>query len=306
MARSTISRLVQRYNVTGSVKDRPRPGAQRITTRRQDVYIRLRHLRNRFLTASATARITVGNRGRPIHRLTVMNRLKAHGIRSRRPYKGIILRRRHRNVRLQWARQNVRNRNWRHVVFSDESRFYLLNSDGRCRVFRRQNERLSDNCIVEHDRFGGGSVMVWGAINYGFNSELIICQDNLNANSYINQILTPVVLPMFTQSQGLIFQPDNAPPHRARLTTNFLNQHNMQVLPWPAMSPDCNPIENLWDELGRRVRQRPQQPRNVNELALALRQEWNRIPLCVYRRLCQSMRSRLQEVIANQGGHTRY
>ena len=33
------------------------------------------------------------------------------------------------------------------------------------------------------------------------------------------------------------------------------------------MSPDCNPIENLRDVFRRRVRQRPQQLRNVNELA---------------------------------------
>ena len=25
-----------------------------------------------------------------------------------------------------------------------------------------------DNCVLERNRFGGGSIMVWGAINAGF------------------------------------------------------------------------------------------------------------------------------------------
>ena len=147
-----------------------------------------------------------------------------------------------------------------------------------------------------------------GAINYAFKTELIICQGNWYANSYINQILTSVILPMFTQRQGWILQQESVSAHRVWQITMFLNQHNIPVLAWPAMSPDCNPIENYWDELGHRVRQRPHLPRNVNELhvALALRQEWNRISLHVYRWLCQSLRFRLQEVIVNQGGHTRY
>ena len=306
VARCTINRLVQRYRATGSVADRPRAGAPRVTSRRQDVYIRVRHLRNRFLTASSTARVIMGNRGRPIHRTTVANRLRSYGIRCRRPYKGLLLRRQHRNARLQWARQNVHNRNWRNVVFSDESRFNLFNADGRRRVFRRCNERYSNTCIVEHERYGGGSVMVWGAINYAFKSELVICNGNFTANAYINQVLRPVVCPMFQQHQGLTYQHDNAPPHRARATTNFLNQHNIPVMPWPAMSPDCNPIENMWDELSRRVRQRRNTPRNLRELSRALREEWNHIPRRVYRKLCQSMRSRLQHVILQQGGHTRY
>ena len=62
VARCTINRLVQRYRATGSVADRPRAGAPRVTSRRQDVYIRVRHLRNRFLTASSTARVIMGNR----------------------------------------------------------------------------------------------------------------------------------------------------------------------------------------------------------------------------------------------------
>lgn len=304
--RSTVFRLIRRFNATGSVADRPRPGARRVTTARQDVFIRQRHLRNRFLNAQSTASIVVGTRGRTIHRRTVANRLRERGILCRRPYKGIVLRRQHRLARLQWANNHHGNTNWRRVVFSDESRFNLFHADGRFRVYRRRNERFADNCVLEHDRFGGGGVMVWAAINFNFKSQLIICNGNLNAERYIQQVLQPVVLPMFQRRQRLIFMQDNAPAHRARATTTFLNNNNIPVLPWPSRSPDCNPIEHLWDELGRRLRRRQNQPNNVRDLANALIDEWRRIPRRVYRNLCESMDSRLRAVIAANGGHNRY
>ena len=49
---------------------------------------------------------------------------------------------------------------------------------------------------------------------------------------------------------------DNARPHVARINRQFLNRYNVDVLPWPAVSPDMNPIEHIWDYLGRKVRAR--------------------------------------------------
>ena len=75
---------------------------------------------------------------------------------------------------------------------------------------------------------------------------------------------------------------------------------------WPAVSPDMNCIKHMWDELGRRLRKRLNQPNNVAELGRALQEEWRNIPMATVRRLVRSMRRRLQTVIQNNGGHCRY
>uniref|UniRef100_A0A8K9WVB2 Tc1-like transposase DDE domain-containing protein n=1 Tax=Oncorhynchus mykiss TaxID=8022 RepID=A0A8K9WVB2_ONCMY len=104
-----------------------------------------------------------------------------------------------------------------------------------------------------------------------------------------------------------MFQNDNAQPHVARICTQFLEAKNVQVLPWPAYSPDMSPIDHhVWDLLDRRVRARAIPPRNVRELAGALVEEWGNISQQVLANLMQCMRRRCTAVLNAAGGHTRY
>ena len=98
---------------------------------------------------------------------------------------------------------------------------------------------------------------------------------------------------------------DNARPRVARICRQFLNRNNVNVLPWPAVTPDMNLIERIWDYLGRKVRARG----NVHirgDLENALIKEWNNIPYVVIRRNVRSMRGRLAACINSRCGHTRY
>ena len=70
-----------------------------MTTRAQDRHIRTSHLRNRFLTATATTAMTRGQNNNRICAQTVRRRLAEHGIRARRPYNGPKFTRRHRRNR---------------------------------------------------------------------------------------------------------------------------------------------------------------------------------------------------------------
>ena len=138
-----------------------------MTTRAQDNRLRTQHLRDRYRPATRTSATTIGNHGRPIGAQTVINRLRAHGIRPRRTYVGPQLLKIHRRARLQWCRAHVRWQagQWKQVLFSDESRFTLERSNGLARVYRRSGERYTDACDKQTDRFRGGWVMVWAVIN---------------------------------------------------------------------------------------------------------------------------------------------
>ncbi|GFX66317.1 DUF4817 domain-containing protein [Trichonephila clavipes] len=62
------------------------------------------------------------------------------------------------------------------------------------------------------------------------------------------------------------------------LCSDCLDSEGIQRLVWPARSPDLNPIENVWDALGRQVAGRNYPPINKNTLIRALTEEWDKLP----------------------------
>lgn len=311
----TIYRLQQRFQATGSTSDRPRSGRPPVTTLRQDRQIVRSHLQNRFARATETARTTIGTHQRPISDDTVRRRLRQRNVRCRRPHVGPVLTDRHRRARLQWATQhlNWRHREWRTVVFSDESRYCVSTADGRLRVWRRRGERYADDCVLERDPWGGPSIMVWGAIALNHKLGPMVFQNvgpgrghGVTAARYIDQALRPFVVPHFGRHGNHIFQQDNARPHTARATGDFLRQHGIQTLPWPALSPDLNPIEHLWDEIQRRLNDVQPRPTTAAELTQAYHRVWAQVPMAFINRLVHSMYRRCNAVVNAHGGHTRY
>ena len=98
---STISMQWNRFQQTGSTNDRQKNGRPCIATPGQDRYIRVFHLPNQIVAASASAAGIPGLR-RMISQ-TVRNWLRQHGIRPRRPYFGAVLTPLHRRERVRWC-----------------------------------------------------------------------------------------------------------------------------------------------------------------------------------------------------------
>ena len=78
---------------------------------------------------------------------------------------------------------------------------------------------------------------------------MIVIQGNLNAPRYIDEVLRPHTIPFLcNKGLGVTFQHDNARPHTALIKRPFLFRSKVDILPWPAVFPDLNPINHVWDE----------------------------------------------------------
>lgn len=127
----------------------------------------------------------------------------------------------------------------------------------------------------------------------------------MNAIKYC-EILEGHMLPHFQEKMapGSIFQQDNDPKHTSRLARKFLSDHDVQVLEWPPQSPDLNPIENLWELVDREVKKK--KTSNLQQLEEIVKLEWKNVSPNHVISLVDSMPSRLNAVIANNGYATKY
>ncbi|GFX68795.1 transposable element Tcb2 transposase [Trichonephila clavipes] len=104
----------------------------------------------------------------------------------------------------------------------------------------------------------------------------------------------------------LLFMDDNAPCHRTVAAEQLLESEDIERMDWPARSPDLNPIEHVWDFLGRRLAARTLPPITIRELRLALKDEWVAMPQQLIDTLILSMGRRCETRLAVKGDHIPY
>ncbi|GFY13575.1 transposable element Tcb1 transposase [Trichonephila clavipes] len=97
---------------------------------------------------------------------------------------------------------------------------------------------------------------------------------------------------------------DNARPHRANIVDECLQSDDITRMEWPAYSLDLNPIEHVWDMLGRRIAARQPPPTCLLELRRTLLDECCNIPQDQIDNLMLSMPKRCMACIASSGRHT--
>ncbi|GFT88535.1 transposable element Tcb2 transposase [Trichonephila clavipes] len=268
IAHSIVSRLWRQFQTTGTAIRGFSSGRPRGTTPADDRYIVLQAKRNRRQTAGEIARHTTQATGRPISRFTVARRL--HG--------------------------------------GDESRFSLRSDFYRILIWRERGSRNHPSNIIERDRYGGRGVLVWGGIMLGSRTDLhIFNAGSVNGTRYCNEILLPYVL-LFRGAMGLqfLFMDDNIPCHRTVAAEQLLESEDIERMDWPARSPDLNPIEHVWDFLGRRLAARTLPPVTIQELRLVLQDEWAAMPQQLIDTLILSMGRRCETCLAVRGDHISY
>ncbi|GFT94619.1 transposable element Tcb1 transposase [Trichonephila clavipes] len=268
-------------------------GRVRSTTPAEDRHIVLSAKRNRRTTAQQVANHFLAASGKQISRKTVDRRLRGGGLYARRPVVCVPLTRQHRNARLQWCREhhNWTEQDWACVLFSDESRFSLSSDCRRQLIWRESGTAYRPENIQEKDRYPTCSTMVWAGIMINGRTRLhVVANGSMTGQRYIDEVLLPHVL-LFRGAVGdkFVFMDDNATCHRTLAVHDCLDSEGIQRLVWPARSPDLNPIENVWDALGRQVAGRNYPPTNKNTLIRALEEEWDKLPQQLLDNVVQSM-----------------
>jgi len=254
------------------------------------------------ITANVTRSI-----GEPVSSITVRRELHGRKFFGRAAAKKLLLSQPTRAARLAWCRRqlNVLRTSpnfWHTVLFSDEVRFGLSNN-GRVWVWRQANERYNLKCTISRSSVRK-SIMYWGCISYDGTIALIWCSNSMKAAEYLT-VLEEAAIQVATSGFGLTFMDDNAPIHRANVVREWMEVHAVNCLPWPAYSPDLNPIENIWASMKQKIRDGAQIT-TLDELDAAVRREWANISVATIHKLYDSMKKRLQKCKSAHGYPTKY
>ncbi|GFW90061.1 transposable element Tcb1 transposase [Trichonephila clavipes] len=247
--------------------------------------------------------------GTTVSRQTVYRRLGYIGLYARRPVRCVPLTATHCCLRLTWSREHAlwTPQQWSCVMFSDESRFSLKSDSRRTLIWRAPGTRYHQENTIERHRYGSAGWLVWGGIILGSRTDLHVQSITMIGHIFRDVILEQHVR-LFQGAMGaeFLFMEDNARLHRKNIVDECLQSEDITRMDWPTYSPDLNPIEHVWDMLGRRIAARQHPSTCLPELQRALLNEWCNIPQDQIDNLILSMPRRCKACIASSGRHTPY
>jgi len=296
---NTVSLWVARWRDERSLADAERSGRPRATLDDTDQDIGLysdAHVND-------TPRDIVRALELPVDRRTVRRRLNEIDLHS------YVQRPEHENIRARLSFAEGYSRwtedEWSRVMFSDETHF-PLGHQGREYVQRPPGAGLDPKYTRKENERLEGKVSLWGCICAEGLGHAELYVDTLNARRYQTILGLNLVSSahQFWPKGQWWFQQDNWTVHTAGTSRLWFESHGVDLIEWPAWSPDLNPIEELWNDLKRRVYGR--HPQTMEQLEQFITEEWAATDLNFIARICRNMPRRLQLVISNEGHKIAY
>lgn len=300
--------IIKRYNERGDFKRKTGSGRKPILNIDQRRQVLKKIESNNKISAKRIA-----NEMREIEKIDISRRsisrmLVNSGFESRVPAFKPMLTKKHKNERFEmmkkWSMWSASK--FQRIIFSDECRFEVDGNDGTQRIRRLSGTRYESSNIIGKYKYGKGGIMVWGCITYEGVGKLAIVDTTLDRYGY-TRILSENLFDVIDNMQGdneIFFQQDNAPCHKAKHTLDFFENNSINLLKWPAQSPDLNPIENLWSFMKHELKKN--NIKSKKDLANKVKQIWENIPNEYIKSLYKSIPKRIEEVLRAKGGHTRY
>lgn len=315
--KSTVHAFLTRYKNLGTHENRPIVGRTPLITTRTK-----RRLVRQAKKARQQPLQELTNEVAPYASVrTIQRSLAGEDIKKWRAKKRALLKEDHVAQRLSWAKEHKdwTKEDWERVIFSDECSVEKSKDPRGVWVFRTPSEKYHKDCIYGVTKGPGIKLMVWGCI-WGRNKGPLIpiFEKSVNRWVYISVLedsLKDVYQEVHNTLGDPVFQQDNAKIHTAKDTMAWFEEHNIQVMKWPANSPDMNPIEHVWKRLKERMHKRfpeihktPGGPAKVRSaLAEALVETWREeIEGDFLEKLWESMPQRVAALLEAKGWYTKY
>lgn len=208
--------------------------------------------------------------------------------------------------RLNFAREHRfwDENEWRQIIFTDESPFYLVKTDGRIFIRRMESEAYQED-TVQFSVSKSKLILVWGAMSHTGVGPLIRVEGTVNAEKYLSFFryrLRRYYPGLYNGNQK--FQDDNSQVHTADIVNNWFAKFDIERLEWPSKSPDLNIIEDIWGYIKYHLRGKTFY--ELDELWNEVSYYWNHIPQDLINELYHSMPDRIQAVIEARGKTTKY
>ncbi|GFW28949.1 transposable element Tc1 transposase [Trichonephila clavipes] len=265
---TNVMRICDRWMQEGTTDRRGRSHPPQCTTSREERQIVRMAVTDRSVPSRTVAQHIESVTHHSVSARTIRRRLQQSGLSARRPLLSLLLTQNHRRLCHQWCdERRMWVAEWNEVVFTDESRICLQHHDGRIRVWRQGGERMLNSSVM-HRHTGPA----------------------------------PVIMGLATA----IFQQDNARPHVARIVQMFFVNHQIELLLWPARSPDLSPIENMWSIVAQRLTQITPPPTTPDQLWQRVEAAWSAVPQKHIQSHFESMPRRVAAVNSNNGVYSGY
>ena len=152
--------------------------------------------------------------------------------------------------------------------------------------------------------------MFWGCFSFLGMGPLVVVDGSQNQHSYL-ELLKDYLIPEIEYAERelglkMLFMQDNATCHKTALIMDFLSSKDIEVLSWPAQSPDLNPIENIWNYIKNKRQKKFGFPATKSDLIDQVMDIWETCEDELLQKLAESIEKRLQLVIDNKGAQSKY
>jgi transposase len=304
--RQAVARWEHRYEETGQVYEGERRGRRRETTELEDEMLVATAVIQPFNTPRQLKRkLEMDVSSRTIDRRLIEADLPGRVAVHAKDFTDEDIRK-----RLSFAEgyKNWTEQQWDRVLFADEKKFLGDGSMGRVYVRRPPGQALNPEYCVDKKPHPV-KVNVWGCFAASGIGYCYIFNDILDAKLYKSILSSNLISSaehLFPQdpAEQWWFLQDNDPKHTSREINKWLHNNGISCLDFPPYSPDLNPIENLWNNIARRVEVR--EAATMEQLQEVVAEEWAATATDLLKTLAHSMPKRCLAVIDAKGHHTHY